>query len=113
MYSHCMLYSSSNILNTGQDLTFLNTYKSISSKGVPECRSSKAQFVSDCPKNTFFFFFLYNGIIDKVLKSREREVAVPILLHGQSEGEQFLVPSLSQVLYGLPPSHAVALWVLS
>ncbi|KFO75366.1 hypothetical protein N303_01656, partial [Cuculus canorus] len=29
MNSHCVLYSSSNILHRGQDLTFLNTYKSI------------------------------------------------------------------------------------
>ncbi|KFQ42188.1 hypothetical protein N333_09271, partial [Nestor notabilis] len=26
MHSHCVLHSSSNILNTGKDLTFLNTY---------------------------------------------------------------------------------------
>ncbi|KFR09763.1 hypothetical protein N306_03179, partial [Opisthocomus hoazin] len=29
MKSHCVLYGSSNVLNAGQDLTFLNTYKNI------------------------------------------------------------------------------------
>ncbi|KFP37252.1 hypothetical protein N324_07083, partial [Chlamydotis macqueenii] len=29
MESHCALYSSSNILSTGKDLTFSNTYKNV------------------------------------------------------------------------------------
>ena len=64
-------------------------------------------------KNTFFFFFLYNGFIDKALKSRKRKITVTILLHGKSERVLLPVSILSQVLYRLPPSHAVALWVLS
>lgn len=64
-------------------------------------------------KNTFFFFFLYNGFIDKALKSRKRKITVPILLHGKSERVLVPVSQSSQVLYCLPASHAVALQVLS
>jgi len=64
-------------------------------------------------KNTFFFFLLYNGFIDQVLESGKGEVTVPVLLHGKAERVLSPVPSLSQVLDRFPPSHAVALWVLS
>lgn len=79
--------------------------------GFPDHSSWSTWFVSDF-KSTFFFFFLKNGFVDKALKSGERKITVTILLHGKSESVLLPVSGLSQVLYCLPPGHAVALRVL-